>query len=164
MCRVSQLVDCLRRNGWTLACAESCTGGLIAAQITSVPGASDVFPGAVVAYANQVKQNLLRVSPDTLSREGAVSADCAQAMAAGVRRLMNCDWGLAVTGIAGPGGGTFAKPVGLVFVAVQGPSPVNGMVERHFFEGDRRDVREQTAQRAIDMALQAVNKQEMTPC
>ena len=164
MCRVSQLVDCLRRKGWTLTCAESCTGGLIATRITSVPGASSVFPGAVVAYANRVKQCLLQVSPDILSREGAVSSDCARAMAAGARRLLDCDWSLAVTGIAGPDGGTPAKPVGLVFIALQGPSPANGMVERHFFEGDRQEVREQTAQRAIDLTLQAVNNQEMTPC
>jgi nicotinamide-nucleotide amidase len=108
----------LRERGATLAIAESCTGGLIASRVTDVPGASDYFVAGVVAYANEAKQNLLRVPEGILREQGAVSEACARAMAEGVRQVSNADYGLATTGIAGPAGGTPEKPVGLVFVAV----------------------------------------------
>lgn len=108
----------LRERGASLAVAESCTGGLIASRITDVAGASDYFVTGVVAYANQTKERLLGVSPATLRDHGAVSEACAREMAEGVRRLNGAAYGLATTGIAGPGGGTPEKPVGLVYVAV----------------------------------------------
>lgn len=110
----------LRARAATVACAESCTGGLIASRITDVPGASDYFRGAVVAYANEVKQRVLGVPEQVLREHGAVSEPCARAMAEGVRALLGADWAVATTGIAGPGGGTPEKPVGLVYIAVAG--------------------------------------------
>ena len=111
----------LRRRGETLAVAESCTGGGLGAALAAVPGASEVFLGGVIAYANAVKQAVVGVPADLLERHGAVSDPVALAMAAGVRRLTGASWGMAVTGIAGPGGGSEAKPVGLVHIAVAGP-------------------------------------------
>jgi nicotinamide-nucleotide amidase len=108
----------LRGKGQTLAVAESCTGGLICHRLTNISGSSDYFQGGVVTYSNQAKMDLLRVSAETLEQLGAVSAETAAAMARGVRELFHADFGLAVTGIAGPTGGTPTKPVGLVFMGL----------------------------------------------
>lgn len=130
----------LAQKGWTLATAESCTGGLISHQLTNVPGSSVYFVGGVIAYANRVKEELLGVPKELLSAHGAVSAEVALAMAHGIRRLLATDVGLAVTGIAGPSGGTAEKPVGTVFVAVATSSRSE---VRHFLatadrEGNKR--------------------------
>ncbi|MCP9888583.1 competence/damage-inducible protein A [Cyanobium sp. ATX 6A2] len=117
----SVVIELLRQRGETVAVAESCTGGGIGAALTAVPGASDAFLGGVIAYANAVKQAVLGVSETCLAVHGAVSDSVALAMATGVRRLTGASWGIAVTGIAGPGGGTEAKPVGLVHIALAGP-------------------------------------------
>ena len=117
----SVVLELLRRRGETLAVAESRTGGGLGAALAAVPGASEVFLGGVIAYANAVKRNLLGVSPEVLERWGAVSDPVAQAMAEGVRRRTGSDWALATTGVAGPGGGSPDKPVGLVHIAVAGP-------------------------------------------
>jgi nicotinamide-nucleotide amidase len=108
----------LARTGTKLATAESCTGGLIAQQLTRIPGVSAYFPGGVVTYANEAKVELLRVDPELLATHGAVSADVAAAMAVGVRERLKADIGLSVTGVAGPTGGTAEKPVGLVFLGL----------------------------------------------
>jgi nicotinamide-nucleotide amidase len=112
----------LRRRGETLAVAESCTGGGLGAALAAVPGASDVFLGGVIAYANAVKRELLGVAPELLAEHGAVSDPVAIAMAEGVRQRMGSDWALSVTGIAGPGGGSAEKPVGLVHLGLAGPA------------------------------------------
>ncbi|WP_216902068.1 competence/damage-inducible protein A [Synechococcus sp. CCY 9618] len=117
----SVVLAALRRRGETLAVAESCTGGGIGAALAAVPGASEVFVGGVIAYANRVKQELLGVPGALLERHGAVSDPVAEAMAEGVRLRTGSTWAVAVTGIAGPGGGSAAKPVGLVHIAVAGP-------------------------------------------
>ncbi len=108
----------LRRGGWRLAVAESCTGGLLGHWITQVPGSSAYFLGGVIAYANALKCELLGVPQATLERYGAVSGPTAAAMAQGIRRRTGAEIGLAITGIAGPGGGTPQKPVGTVYLAV----------------------------------------------
>jgi nicotinamide-nucleotide amidase len=112
----------LRARGETLAVAESCTGGGIGAALAAIPGASDVFLGGVIAYANSVKQQLLGVPAGALQAHGAVSDPVALAMAAGARRSTGATWAIAVTGIAGPGGGSQEKPVGLVHIAIAGPA------------------------------------------
>jgi len=115
------VLELCRAGGLTLATAESCTGGMVAERITSVPGSSDVFLGAVVAYADEVKGRELGVPADILERHGAVSAETATAMVVGVRERLGADVAVSVTGIAGPGGGTEAKPVGLVYLHAAGP-------------------------------------------
>jgi nicotinamide-nucleotide amidase len=117
----SVVLERLRQRGETLAVAESCTGGGLGASLAAVSGASDVFLGGVIAYANSVKQGLLEVPLALLETHGAVSDPVAQAMAEGVRRRTGADWALAITGVAGPGGGSAEKPVGLVHLAVAGP-------------------------------------------
>jgi nicotinamide-nucleotide amidase len=131
----SVVLERLRQRGETLAVAESCTGGGLGAAITAVPGASEVFLGGVIAYANAVKQELLAVPADRLASHGAVSDPVAEAMAEGVRRRIGSTWALAVTGVAGPGGGTAQKPVGLVHIALAGPAGVRSEPVR--FGGSR---------------------------
>jgi nicotinamide-nucleotide amidase len=115
------VLQLLRQRAQTLAVAESCTGGGLGAALAGVPGASDMWVGGVIAYANSVKQGLLGVPAELLQAHGAVSDPVAQAMAEGARRATGADWALAITGVAGPGGGSDAKPVGLVHLAVAGP-------------------------------------------
>ena len=141
-----------RIRGLTLAAAESCTGGLVAARLTDVSGSSDVFRGSIVAYSDDVKENELGVARELLERHGAVSPEVAQAMARGVRERLGADLGVAVTGIAGPDGGTEEKPVGLVLIHAVGP---DGEKARHIeLPGDRETVRG----RATVAALHLVRK------
>lgn len=133
------VLDLCRTRGLTLATAESCTGGLVAARLTSVPGSSDVFLGSVVAYSDEVKESALGVEREVLETHGAVSAEAAAAMAHGVRARLGADVGVAVTGVAGPGGGTEEKPVGLVFVNAVGPDGEEA--RRTELPGDREMVR-----------------------
>jgi nicotinamide-nucleotide amidase len=134
------VLEVCRARGLTLATAESCTGGLIAARITSVSGSSDVFVGGIVSYANEVKAAELGVPEQLLREHGAVSAETAAAMADGVRERLHADVGVAVTGIAGPGGGTAEKPVGLVYAHAVGPGGARRVAELNF-PGDRETVR-----------------------
>ena len=144
----------LRETGRTLACAESCTGGLLSKRITDVPGASAVFLGSAVTYANAAKTRLLGVSPDTLAAHGAVSAETASEMAAGARSLYGSDYALATTGIAGPASDNTAKPVGLVYIALATPDGVT--VREHHFTGDRARIRHAAASNALDMLRRAL--------
>lgn len=137
----------LTARGQTLATAESCTGGLIAERLTDRPGSSVYFRGGMVAYADEVKQRLLGVSPETLATEGAVSEQVAREMAMGVRERLTVDYAIAVTGIAGPSGGSAEKPVGLVFSAIAHPTGVD--CYRDIFPGNRRTIRELTYQYAL---------------
>ena len=137
-----------------LATAESCTAGLIATRLTDLPGASEIFVGGVVAYENAVKQALLEVPEDMLVRHGAVSEAVAVQMATGVARSLAADVGVAVTGIAGPGGGTDEKPVGTVWLAVSG---LGRPASEHIrFVGDRQAVRERAAQAAFALLLRSL--------
>jgi nicotinamide-nucleotide amidase len=147
---VEELVlDACRERGLTLATAESSTGGLIAARLTSVPGSSDVFVGGVVAYANEVKARELDVPAEVLERHGAVSAETASAMANGARARVRADVAVAVTGIAGPGGGSPQKPVGLVYLHAESP---DGSAARELhLPGDRAAVRGRTTAAALHL-------------
>jgi nicotinamide-nucleotide amidase len=150
------VLDLLRERGLTLGTAESCTGGLVGARLTEVPGASDVFRGAVVAYANDVKRDRLGVPEDVLEAHGAVSAEVAAAMAHGAREALGVDVAVAVTGIAGPDGGTPEKPVGLVFLHAAGPD--GELARRLDFPGDRETIRLRAAVAAIHLVRTLVTK------
>ena len=148
--RVEEIVlEACRERGWSLATAESCTGGLVAARLTSVAGSSDVFLGSVVAYSNSVKQSELGVSPALLETHGAVSAEAAAAMAAGARERLGADVAVAVTGIAGPGGGTAEKPVGLVFLHAETPEGGHGI--EFTLPGDRETIRSRATVAALHL-------------
>lgn len=144
----------LQRRGWRLSTAESCTGGLIGHLLTEIPGSSAYYQGGVIAYANDVKQGVLGVSAETLGADGAVSRACALQMAAGVRRILGTDVAIATTGIAGPGGGTAEKPVGLVYIAIEAPD--GAWCERRVFGMDRSLNKQQTAVDALERLLDLV--------
>ncbi len=152
------VLEALRRRGQTLAVAESCTGGLISAHLTDVPGASDVFLGGVVSYSNEAKEQLIDVPHATLIEHGAVSEEVAKAMATGGRRRFSADWGVGITGIAGPTGGTDEKPVGLVHWAVAGPDGL--WAKSRIFLGDRTIVREWSFNAALDLLRRRLMAEE----
>ena len=132
-----------------IAVAESCTGGLLGARLTAIPGSSAVVLGGVIAYSNEVKHGMLGVREETLDAHGAVSKQVVTEMAAGVRRAVGADVGMAITGVAGPGGGTPEKPVGLVWIGVDVQGTVNTLGSR--FIGDRAEIRFRSTQAALDI-------------
>jgi len=146
------LVEC-RARGWHVATAESCTGGLVAAALTAIPGASDLVERGFVTYSNKAKMELLGVSAETIAVHGAISAETAAAMAEGAVVRAGVDLAVSVTGIAGPGGGTAQKPVGLVYLGVARKGGAV-RVERRRFPGDRAAVRQAALIEALRM-LQA---------
>ena len=148
------VLDACRARNLTIAVAESCTGGLLGARLTSFAGSSDVVVGGVIAYSNGVKERLLDVQPDSLRQHGAVSEQVVREMAAGARERTGAEIGIAITGVAGPGGGTVEKPVGTVWLAVD----VNGRCEarRVHLIGDRDEIRRRATQAALDMTRRAV--------
>ena len=153
-----RLGDLLRQRGGTISVAESCTGGLLASRITDVPGSSAYFRGGIVAYQNDVKERLLGVSPEILKRFGAVSEESARAMAHGCRKLFSSDIAVAITGIAGPGGGSPNKPVGLVYIAVSALDKV--ACERFFWSGDRALNKESSVRAALNMVVRTLKAAE----
>jgi len=142
-----QVIARLVEKGRTVAVAESCTGGLIGHRLTEVPGSSAAFVGGVIAYHDAVKQRVLGVPAEILERQGAVSEATALAMAEGARRLLGADVAVAVTGIAGPSGGTDDKPVGLTYVALADPGST--ACERHLWQGERAANKESSAEAAL---------------
>ncbi len=147
---------CIEKNV-TFGTAESCTGGLIAATVTDIPGASAAFFGGVVSYDNSVKHGVLGVKNETLTRFGAVSEETAEEMAMGALKTLGVDFAVAVTGIAGPGGGTPKKPVGLVYVSAASKNGV--VVTENHFEGDREAVRLQTVCKALSLLIEKVKNE-----
>lgn len=143
------LVAIFKAHGFTCATAESCTGGGIGSAITAVPGSSDIFVGGVISYSNEVKHNVLGVASDTLATVGAVSSETAAQMAEGARKLLGADVAVSVTGIAGPGGGSDTKPVGLVWFGIASNEGVR--TEKAIFPGDREAVRGATVRHALGM-------------
>jgi nicotinamide-nucleotide amidase len=148
------LLDLYRTKQLRITTVESCTGGMIAAAITDIGGSSDVFDRGFVTYSNEAKSQL-GVPADLITQHGAISVHVAREMAAGALKHSKADVAIAVTGIAGPGGGSDAKPVGLVYLAVarRGADPA---IERHQFHGDRAAIRQATVERALEMLAEAV--------
>ena len=151
---VQRLADALRARGWRLAAAESCTGGLIAAACTSVAGSSDWFERGFVTYSNAAKAESLGVDPALIAAHGAVSEPVARAMAEGALAHSRADLAVAVTGIAGPGGGSADKPVGTVWLAIARHGAAT-LAERLQLPGDRTAVRERSVERALDALIEA---------
>ncbi|MHB8996481.1 MAG: competence/damage-inducible protein A [Armatimonadota bacterium] len=149
----------LRERGAKLAVAESCTGGLICSKITDVPGASEYFLTGIVSYANETKMRLLGVPEEVLIEHGAVSEECARAMAEGVRADSGAEYGLATTGIAGPGGGTEEKPVGLVYIAVADAR--GAFVLRQLWPGNREQFKQRVSQMALGLLRKRILGMEM---
>jgi len=139
----------LRKAGATLALAESCTGGLVSERLTRVPGSSDYFLGGAVTYSNDLKTRMVGVPPALIDKHGAVSEPVARAMAEGVRQLLASDWGIGITGVAGPGGGSEEKPVGTVHIALAGPQDTDHRKVR--FPGDRERIRWFASQLSLEM-------------
>jgi nicotinamide-nucleotide amidase len=151
----AQVGAALRERSLTVAVAESCTGGLVLHRLTNIPGSSAYVLGGVVAYANAIKQGVLKVKQGTLIAHGAVSAETAQEMADGVRELFKADYAVSITGVAGPDGGTAEKPVGLTYIALAGPDGQHA-AERHLWDGDRAAVKAASAEAALGLLLRAV--------
>lgn len=150
--REQQLYQVLTDAAFTLATAESCTGGLVAYRVTSVPGSSEYFLGGVVAYSNELKQQTLGVSAETLRAAGAVSEQCAREMAEGARALTGATIAVSTTGIAGPGGATDRKPVGLIYIACA--SPRTTTVYEGVWRGDREHNMIGATEHALEMILE----------
>ena len=154
--QVLRLADALRRRGSRLATAESCTGGLIAAACTAVAGSSDWFERGFVTYSNAAKSELLGVDAKLIAAHGAVSEPVVRAMAAGALQHAPVQWAVAVTGVAGPAGGSADKPVGTVWLAVAGVAGPSLVSRRLQLDGDRTAVRQQTVQQALAMLHDAL--------
>ena len=151
---LQKIGNIFNKKNWTLAVTESCTGGLLSDIITDLPGSSKFFLGGVIAYSNQVKLDLLKVSSEMLRKSGAVSSEVALLMSLGIRDILGSSAGVAITGIAGPGGGSQEKPVGLVYIAVI--TPQANVVERFVFPGNRREIKIQAAKTALELIIQAL--------
>lgn len=145
------------KRGLTICAAESCTGGLLGGALTETPGSSSVFIGSAVCYSNDAKIRVLGVSPDLISMHGAVSAECAAAMAGGARRLFGADISCAVTGVAGPDGGSHEKPVGLVWFSIE--TPWERAVFFRIFSGGREDIRRRSVAEALETIIRSIKRQ-----
>ena len=145
-------------KGYTISCAESCTGGLLTSTLTDVPGSSAYVMGSVVSYSNDVKSRILHVAEGTLAAHGAVSPETARAMAEGVRNLMQTDVGVGITGIAGPGGGSLEKPIGLVYIAVSTLGKTS--VEKNVFSGVRAEIKRAAVNKALAMVQEMIREMD----
>ena len=152
MSRSCDVIRLLASKGKTLVTAESLTGGGIGAALTAVPGSSAVYKGGVISYTNEIKRNVLGVRVELLEKYGAVSPWVAGEMASGVRKLLNADIAVSVTGLAGPSGDEFGHPVGTVFIGYEDRQ--RSVVQHYLFEGDRDSVRNQTIEAALELILQ----------
>ncbi len=144
----------LRRKRLTLSICESCTGGMFGSIITTIPGSSNYFKGGIIVYSNEIKKRIVGVKSLTLKKFGAVSRQTAQEMARGVRRITNSDISISITGIAGPGGGTKAKPVGLVYIAIADRK--NTLVHKFMLTGGREQIRKKACVNALQLLIKFI--------
>jgi len=142
-----EIINTLKEKNQTITFAESCTGGRIASAFTAISGASSVLMGSAVTYANEIKTAWLGVKEQTLIEHGAVSQECVEEMLSGILKMASADYAIAVSGIAGPTGGTKEKPVGTVYIGIE--TPKDKIVQRHLFKGDRDSVQKQATDTAI---------------
>lgn len=144
------IIDDLRKKQKKITTAESCTGGLLAYQFTSIAGASDVYDGGIISYANQIKNQYLKVGEENLRKYGAVSEIVVNEMLNGALQMFGADYALATSGIAGPGGGSVEKPVGTVFVGVKKVGQ-NSIIERYLLDGDRNQIQKTASKKALEL-------------
>jgi len=154
--RVRELEALCIQRGWTVGCAESCTGGLLASSICAFPGVSSFFKGGVISYARSVKAGILNIPESLLQVHGEVSLPVVRAMAVGARRALDCTWAVSITGIAGPSGGSPGKPVGFVCFAVSGPGFESSVQHQFDGRGGRQDIQRQAALFAFDLLVNAM--------
>ncbi|RXJ60497.1 CinA family protein [Candidatus Marinarcus aquaticus] len=154
---MQRLQDILRSNKETITTAESCTGGLIASMITELSGSSDVFNGSIVSYSNEVKMSELGVKQENLEKDGAVSVSVVEDMLDGVKAKFKAQWAIAVSGVAGPTGGSQEKPVGTVVIGISIPN-AHKIVEVHHFDGNRKEVQIQTAKISLKKIINLLEK------
>ena len=150
------IIHILEERGESITFAESCTGGQLAAAFTAISGVSAVFNGSVVSYANTIKEQWLGVRPSTLEQHGAVSRECVTEMLSGVLNMAHADYAIAVSGIAGPTGGTPDKPVGTVYIGIQ--TPQTSTIYHHVLDGDRKSVQRQSVEFAIKTLFETLKK------
>lgn len=145
---MKKLQQILRQNNYTLTCAESCTGGLIASHITEISGSSDIFKGSIVTYCNEIKEQELDVKKETMVEYGVVSKEVVDEMLSGVLEKFNASFAIAVSGVAGPNGGTKDKPVGTIVIGVKGLNKILN-VDRYYFKGTRKEIQIQATNKAF---------------
>ncbi len=154
--KAKEVVDLLIQRGLKVTSAESCTGGLFAAHITSVSGSSECFEGSFVTYSNEIKHRMINVREETLEKYGAVSEECVLEMAENSRKIMKSDIAIAISGIAGPSGGTDDKPVGLVWICLAAEGYIKAY--KNIFSGDRQEVREQSIMFSLNLIENFIKK------
>ena len=154
--KAKEVVDLLIQRGLKVTSAESCTGGLFAAHITSVSGSSECFEGSFVTYSNEIKHRMINVREETLEKYGAVSEECVLEMAENIRKIMKSDIAIAISGIAGPSGGTDDKPVGLVWICLAAEGYIKAY--KNIFSGDRQEVREQSVMFSLNLIENFIKK------
>jgi nicotinamide-nucleotide amidase len=152
-----KLQNSLKKNKQTITTAESCTGGLISSMITEISGSSEVFNGSIVTYSNEIKEKELNVKKETINKFGVVSCEVVKEMLLGVIKKFNSDYAIAVSGIAGPNGGSKDKPVGTVAIGVQGPNNIEE-IQVFYFKGERNQVQVQAAKMALNLNLRILLK------
>lgn len=154
--KAKEVVELLIQRGLKVTSAESCTGGLFAAHITSVSGSSECFEGSFVTYSNEIKHRMINVREETLEKYGAVSEECILEMAENSRKIMKSDIAIAISGIAGPSGGTDDKPVGLVWICLAAESYIKAY--KNIFSGDRQEVRDQSVMFSLNLIENFIKK------
>ena len=151
--KVIEIENILREQKYTITCAESCTGGLIASKITEISGSSDIFRGSIVTYCNEIKEQELGVKKETMIEHGVVSIEVVSQMLDGVLKKFDATYAIAVSGVAGPNGGTIAKPVGTVVIGIKNIFGFS-KIEKFHFDGDRKTVQESATNKAFEMIFQ----------
>ena len=151
--KLIEIQSILRQHNWTITCAESCTGGLIASKITEISGSSDIFRGSIVTYCNEIKEQELGVKKETMIQHGVVSVEVVEEMLDGVLKKFNATYAIAVSGVAGPNGGTKEKPVGSVVIGVKSIFGFS-QIEKFHFEGDRKTVQESSSAKAFEIIFE----------
>ncbi len=155
--KMIEMQNIFRENNWTITCAESCTGGLIASKITEYSGSSDIFRGSIITYCNEIKEQELGVKKETMIRNGVVSTEVVKEMLEGVIKKFDATWAIAVSGVAGPNGDTPNKPVGTVVIGVKNTFGFE-KIERYHFNGDRKNVQESAKDRSLEIIFENLEK------